>query len=565
MAHDNYNMDEQLRKLDNQSLPDLSAIDEHWMQMKKNLQQGGMGKKEYRRAWRIPAAAGIIGLLCFAIFQWTSRPNHKKTATPGVSIPSSAPSAPGDPVAPLEGFGKNDTAGHGTEKSSAVKRSFPATNIVIRSHPIVSPVIPPANDTLSSAADAGMTLEGFFSQLEKPAQEFVIDSRRDTVLTGTDGTALLIRAHTFSSQRPVTLILKEYYSYEDIVTNRLTTVSNDKQLVSGGMIQLIALADGKEVNIQPGRSIRWFVPDTTAGMSQMQLFTREEIDINENIAVDSTASYSSINWVPQTRSFSRGFLMTTVKVLDLRDYPFEVTYGRRVKAKFYMNNASELNKEELRQLLIKKYPKYDKIVIRKAGKRDAKEGYFKQYNLFGLSRSGNYTVSVGDSTRLDPREAAAYKLPATDTLTYWSGARFVENDFFRSAALREIAGRYSVDISSLGWINCDRFYNDNRPMINYVVNLPDTASLFSTLLVFDKIKSVMPGKLSGKRIIFSGVPEGESAKLISVGVRNSRTISALQNVVLSRQPLKSLQFEETDPSGFKKEVARMDQPSGNSL
>ena len=42
--------------------------------------------------------------------------------------------------------------------------------------------------------------------------------------------------------------------------------------------------------------------------------------------------------------------------------------------------------------------------------------------------------------------------------------------------LNQLAKRYSVDIRELGWINCDRFYQDNSPRIEYIVNLGDTAS-----------------------------------------------------------------------------------------
>lgn len=577
MQHDNHDMDKKLRQLENQSLPDLSKMDEHWEQMKAGLQPGIVPARSQgwnKNGWRLLIAACITGILCLLAYKWIFPAKPEKIIIHTIVPPSTQPIKISiDTSYPVVITHRRDSIFISHQPiPTAVHRSdrvSPQVRIDI-------PVTPVNNTTPPAPADPKATLTNFFGRLEKPAQEFVINSQRDTVIMGLDGTALLIRAHTFNSQGLVTLILKEYYSYEDIVTNRLTTLSNDKQLVTGGMIHLVAMADGKEVNIQPGRSIRWFVPDTTAEMKQMQLFTGQTGPVTasgttadrgfytnrDTTAYFSFAQFASINWAPQNQSFTNNFLVTQVKVLDLRDHPFRVTQDRKIRAKFYLNENSKLSKEELKALLVKKYSKYDKIVVRKNRRRT--EGRMRPYNLLGRIRAQYLVPSVGDSVWISLQESQIYRLPATDTIVYWNN-NSIRNDFFRSAELRMIADRYSVNISSLGWINCDRFYNDNRPKIGYVVNLPDSASAFSTFLVFDKMKSMMPGIVSGNRVLFFNVPEGETAKVIAVGVQDNKTVAAMQNVVLSRSPLTGLRFEETDPAAFKQEVATMDKKSGNSL
>jgi hypothetical protein len=124
--------------------------------------------------------------------------------------------------------------------------------------------------------------------------------------------------------------------------------------------------------------------------------------------------------------------------------------------------------------------------------------------------------------------------------------------------MNSLAKRFSVDIRSLGWINCDRFYNNNNPRIDYYVDLKDTATNYYTLLVFDNIRSMIQGRAYGNKVIFSAMPEGESAKVISIGIQNGKTVAAMETVKLSRTTLTGLKFEETNPPVFRQQAASLD-------
>jgi len=131
---------------------------------------------------------------------------------------------------------------------------------------------------------------------------------------------------------------------------------------------------------------------------------------------------------------------------------------------------------------------------------------------------------------------------------------------FSKTNLNNLANRFSVDIRTLGWINCDRFYNDYRPKIEFVVNLGDTASNYYTLLVFDKIKSMMTGYISGNKVAFTNVPEGETAKIISISIKDGKPVAAMQPVQLSRKVFEGMKFEETNAAEFKEKAGSLDKP-----
>jgi len=349
--------------------------------------------------------------------------------------------------------------------------------------------------------------------------------------------------------------MKEYYSYEDMITNRLTTSSDDQILVTGGMLYISATVKGKEVDIRRDKSIQWFVPDTSSGLKEMELFIGQvsgsSLDRSPTSPHDTVmfAQNSSINWIPQSRRFRNNYFITKVKVLDLRDDAYKTTYKKKLKAYFYINKGAELNKEELKNELQKKYPYYDKIIIGRKVKR--KEG-IRDYD-------GNpyYFTSIGDSAWIYPYEAKWYKLKATDTMVISNASS--ASTTIPNTQLLDVASKYGIEIKRMGWVNCDRFLKVNQPGIEYVVNLNDEASDYYTVLVFKRFKSIMPGIVAGNKVVFSNVPEGEEVNVISLGAKDGKPVAAMRAVQISRTTLTGLKFEGITPSEFK-EKAGPDKP-----
>jgi len=71
---------------------------------------------------------------------------------------------------------------------------------------------------------------------------------------------------------------------------------------------------------------------------------------------------------------------------------------------------------------------------------------------------------------------------------------------------------------------------------------------------------MMNGSVAGNKIIFYNVPEGESVKVVSVGVNdNGKPIAAMQSTKISRIILEGLKFEETTASDFKEKAGTLDE------
>ena len=610
MREENKDMDKKLRQLEEQSLPDLSRQEEHWQKMQRLIDQYPPTRKSIgeRKPWIWLVAAIGLSLLVWLSNQLfsiktpgassikvdtdmmatdtsgrdTIKLYHRELQLSKDSIQLSALTTVRvkDSLIYIQPLLPKKT-NHLVQVLPAVKNSAPRKLVRARNSNnndtliLVSPAPPPADTT---PVKKGMTLDEFFSQLKKPEQQFRIDNRRDTMLTGLDGTVLFIPAGTFDTKEEVRLTMTEYYSYTDIITHQLSTCSNGAPLVTGGMIHLTASANGQELNIRPSKAIRWFVPDTAASLSQMQLFNgvtntnqpRRELVLKERDTMTVRNSQSMINWLPQEMVFTNNYFTTSVKVLDLRNEPYKGHSTRRgMIGKFYIDPKSNLSREEISRQMKDRFGYY-RVVVRKQ-----REGYGLLYKLtprfLRRTKERRSAQPIGDSAWIDPAVARAYRLTATDTLVSrnttvgmsYRGIRMASpvrgfDTLLSNTNLNALAKRYSVDIRELGWINCDRFYQDNSPRIEYIVNLGDTASNYFTLLVFDDLKSMINGTVSGNRVRFSGMPLGRKARLLSIGIRDGKPISAMQPVSIDRQVLEGLKFEETSAPAFKEQVATLD-------
>jgi hypothetical protein len=610
MREENIDMDKKLRQQEEQSLPDLSHQEAHWKKMQGLIDQNPPTRKSIgeRKPW-----IWLVAAISLLLLVWMGN-RLFITKKPGAET-----------VKADAAMNVTDTSGRDTiklynrqlevipdsQKLTALtkvrvkdslifikplmqRQTIPTAQRLNGVKPVSTPkalrvkngnlnTIDPAPVTPSRQTDSlppqkGMTLDEFFSQLRKPEQHFSINNQRDTLLNGIEGTALFIPAGTFDSKERVQLTLTEYYSYADIITHQLSTCSNGAPLVTGGMIHLTASAKGQELNIRPSKAIRWFVPDTAASLSQMQLFngvtntnqTRRQLLNEERDTMVFQNNQGLVNWLPNEMAFTNTYFTTLVRVLDLRNEPYKSRSTRRgIIGKFYIDPNSNLNRAEISQQMKERFG-YQGVVVRKQ-----REGRGLLYKLtpgfLRRKKERPYSQPLGDSAWIDPAIARAYRLTPTDTLISrntsvgmsYQGIRMASpvkgfDTLLSNSNLNNLAKRYSVDIRELGWINCDRFFRDNSPRIDYIVNLSDTAKNYFTLLVFDDLKSMINGTVSGNRVLFSGMPLGKKARLISVGIRDGKPISVMEPVTISRQVLEGLKFEETSAPAFKEEVSTLD-------
>lgn len=93
----------------------------------------------------------------------------------------------------------------------------------------------------------------FVERFKKPAETFVINPNRDTLIVGKEGTKIFIPAGSFRTKdpnAPIELKLTEFYKMSDFVLNDLSTTTTINELLeSGGTINIEAFSGNEKLEL----------------------------------------------------------------------------------------------------------------------------------------------------------------------------------------------------------------------------------------------------------------------------------------------------------------------------
>jgi hypothetical protein len=121
----------------------------------------------------------------------------------------------------------------------------------------------------------------------------------------------------------------------------------------------------------------------------------------------------------------------------------------------------------------------------------------------------------------------------------------------------EVFDAYLLKSGSLGWINCDKFYE--AAATTEIVVVVDTAMHPSVRLVFDNINAVMNGSYdprSGK-VVFAGIPVGEKARIVAYSILNQVPYMASQRITVATNGSETLRLLPTTKEGMEQQLASL--------
>ena len=144
---------------------------------------------------------------------------------------------------------------------------------------------------------APQSLNDFFSYISnRKLQQFMINNEHDITITGKKGTEIKIPANSFVDANgklvtSVTITLKEAYSYEDMLSHNLGTISGDKLLESGGMIYIEAQnMKGEKLTLGQNSSIEIGMPSSKPLPDDMQLFLASRNNVGDDMSWNATGT-----------------------------------------------------------------------------------------------------------------------------------------------------------------------------------------------------------------------------------------------------------------------------------
>lgn len=546
MPTDNHPLDQFFRDKNAELPAGTGRADEHWQQMQALLNQGqaAAGQKR-RRPWKGLAAAALIPLLAILsllTYRYFNQRSYDPQTLPSIARQLPVPAAT-QPVINQDSL-----------RNQAILDSFLANwNPVLHYVPFQLPgwfpgsgnywetrhsyLLEPEKKLLEP--QPGSWLAAIYGELKKKPDYFQVPFDKDTLITCREGTEIIIPAHAFARKdgspvkEKVDFRVEEYYKPSDMVAARLATHSGGAMLGTAGMLLIRAFLAGEELKLAPQKNLLVRMP-TDDYDDKMQLFlpaadtlkpgadslqqVTERVDLyaeqkdssrRTGAIVLGSASLSNVmqelfstpdNWVPRGQPQQRWWYRPQVTLPGTDRYqqvlgPNGEADGSTVT--FIVKPG--VSKAEVRRELENRYMSGVKIKVRRASRRQMKTFEFPGRRIDFAEAYGMGLISREDSIR-------------------FAGMVKIYNSPEQLAPRFE--DRYSFSLSSLGWINCDKFLNDPRPKLDLVFQAPDIwGHSFVPMLVFPALKSVQRGYFDSlhHRFIFPQVPEGEDITFICVG------------------------------------------------
>lgn len=417
-----------------------------------------------------------------------------------------------------------------------------------------------------SSRDASLQINDFYRQLDKQANVFLIDVSQESMVNGKEGTRLTIPPFAFAGKKGlikeglVTIVLKEYYTYEDILAAKLSTTSGEDQLISDGMVHITAHLNGTPVDVAAGKNIRLEMP-TRNFDEQMQLFrgTRSSMKnafvakFMDNRMIDTLRfmkreadENGDIDWVAQGQQQKRSDpLNKRIRVMNPYADPYKVAHGKKRTAWYYVAKTCPLTNEEVEVKLRQHTNNYfDVIKLKRVNAQPIAKYRFGEDIMMNV---------VGDSV-----EMTFYQALYKQLLTPEDSARAMQKILQEEASFdhrQELMGRYNFAITGLGWYNCDKFNNRGpRTLFAFKPGEGFEPSTMVSHLVFTRVKTVLKGDYKDNKITFGRVTKDEPVRIVCIGIKDGKVMSCIQELTTDREDIGNLVFTETTPEQFRKKL-----------
>jgi len=350
------------------------------------------------------------------------------------------------------------------------------------------------------APKATGSIHDLYTGLRQPWQLFYIRPDSDTILVGQQETLLGIRKHSFDvpdslKGLPICIRLREVYDKPDMILHNLQTLSGERLLETGGMIQLEAGVKGQPVSLLPEKSVEVFMPAPDAD-EEMELFAGVHDSLGH---MDWERTGDELRLTDNSL-----FLGCDVVVAPpIHSCPFFFCKIRR----FFMSARKKSERREQRQASL---DRARRARDRCKAQKEAYERYVRRYGP------------------LDGRK------------------------------LRRIMNRkrnmksYLVETNRLGWLNLDKFsdYPDAALTTLSIDIEPDIAT--DVHVVFRSRNSLISGVPGEKAYHIDRIPQNVDVLVVAIRhIPGRKPLLGIKNVKTGRQDTIGLNLEETTEEEMK--------------
>jgi TonB family protein len=441
-----------------------------------------------------------------------------------------------------------------------------------------------------------ISMSDVYKYFEKKPQVFSIRTDRDTTIICKEGTMIQISANSFISEKTgnsisgtVQLKVKEYYEISDMILANLTTTSEGKILETRGMLHISATNNSENCILKPGSEIKTGFP-YSGKKEDMDLFygdvTNDLIDWKLANMTDDVVIQKDLTMItvaPVTESNSEVFFI-------VEDMP-EFSGGEQAMRRFLKENAvyptSMLGKEvegkvtvtfvvdsEGNTTKIRVVKGLDETLDKVAVYVVSNFPKWKPGRQRGRPVAVSYTIPVAFSAKkveltideIDKANKLEEKLKSfkydNESAKYLSNSdkfkKFEEeirNENYNETSVFEV-NRYLFSTTQLGWLNCDRFLNENRKLTDlFIMNENSDNTIVN--VIFHRFKSLIPGSIESEKIVFRNIPEGEKVTIVAIKAVESKILFSVTETAVTEKKEVTLDFQQVTLELLKKEMEKL--------
>lgn len=333
--------------------------------------------------------------------------------------------------------------------------------------------------------------------------KFEISAASDTLLQTSKGIGLYIEKDAFvdkSGQRvrgTIQLSVREVMTGSELFRENLSTTTVDGQLLATrGMLNIKALVGKNELQLAPGKTIELFFPGDSTLYTGAQIFygKHNEAGIMEwEAGSDVDKPSTPVNWEKQ---IDLAIYYSYENHPDL--VPDKGFFAELPNARDSLLKWMDLSKAE-KGALINKSVTIHWILF--------KDGDFEVYAIDGDLRQSAKDLLTRRLNDI-PLVPAFYREGDKASIEGFFQMYFHEKE-------NELFNSFRLSATRLGWINCDIFYDIDKPLTDMIVNSPSDTTLMK--LVFKNYKTMVTGVLKEDgNVHFSNLPLGEPVEIVAV-------------------------------------------------
>lgn len=390
-----------------------------------------------------------------------------------------------------------------------------------------------------------------------------ISNNQQNMVYGKEGTGLYFPSQSFvdakgnSIDGDINIRLDECYEIADMLQSKLSTTSQGKMLETAGMINIKAYSNGREVYLRDGAAYNIYFPKNGNVKNDFQLFygewdkdgiidwklaandepieevwedeydegewsfQDEELDLvqpRQSLLADDEACFIQIE---------KSFVRRGYKINKMDYFDWKLATGQTLNQWFVSNFNPDI--QMLEEFCVNGYHSEIEFKV-------DRKGAFKSYCVWSSNAIREYDNVLANFLKTMPPIELEKLMPVYNPdhsfiLTFSSRKGNDKQNFVQQFKAKNKAGiegpLQNVEASTLdyfvysstelGWINCDRFYDSEQPLVDYYVMSPPSAD-GSVSMIFDDINSIVKGVYENGRVVFRGVPSMQKVRLVGIGV-----------------------------------------------